>query len=166
MNTYEEYTYFLPKMDYLGYYLKVWVHANLNLVLQWNSIPILARYGHLWFQVLSIASHDRNTTGAALLSQCMQYLELRRYKKNKQRGVLMCKQPQQTFTLSKFSRAEYGRVRKLLLLLSHCEETRVRAAMSFDPPGPQAGWVFPKLVLFPLEIQVSKIAIKFKLYSK
>lgn len=63
------YIYSSKKREYLGYYLKVSVFTQNTWLLVFNKtlIQVLAKCDHLWFQVLSVISHDRNTTGVSFL---------------------------------------------------------------------------------------------------
>lgn len=60
---------FFKKREYLGYYLKVSVFTQNTWLLVFNKtlIQVLAKCGHLWFQVLSVISYDRNTTEVSFL---------------------------------------------------------------------------------------------------
>lgn len=100
--------------------------------------------------------------------QCLQNLELRPYKENKQRGVCMQTTAHYIYTLSEVPGVRNGGVQRLLLLFSHSRGIEVCAALI---SGPQESlisfccchscWSSLKQSFLWI-ILVSKIVINFK----
>lgn len=131
INIHEEYTYILQKRECLVYYLKVWVFLQTIWTLCTNKTWFkfwqdMVFCGYKYFQV---ASHDRNTTRAALCVAVPAEFGIE-VMKGKQRGVCVQTMAPYIYTLSEVPGVRNGGVWRLLLLLSRSREIEVCAALT------------------------------------